>query len=606
MRSSILTLTILSLAIAVPGQNQNRKIRPEPSELAAKAGSAVRWRPTLAAALEQSRASGKPLFWYLPTLAGSRMDRKPEIDRYMMAGPFSWPAVISVLNEHCVPLRHSPNEQEQGQYGVAPGSFIEPGFLILDANGKELLRLDKISTFHPQWFLRQLEQALGIARIAQVRATEPIWRAFGRGDLEQAERLARSMGREIESSADRAEARYLLGAALFRTRRESEAIEAWLQLGRDLPAEPWTFKAIAEAEGHGPFVRGFEVYGDLAAATLESVHAGTQAPAQSYAEEALWQRGTRFLTQMQRSHGGFVDCRYDFGGTDSLPNVYVAVTAIAGQALWFASRREATEQQAGPALDDLLDYLCDDSHLNPEDRDEIVWAHIYRARFFCNWLAVENDHPKRAQVLAALRRITGGLIDLQPESGAWYHEYPNPFVIASVLVTLRAAEDSGVEVPSEVIDRGVRALLACRASNGAISYGYRPGSSRVTKIAAAAGRMPLAEHSLSLWGHGKEGALLSALEAAFEHHQHMEEVRKYDDHANALGYGGFFFWYDMHARTEAILHLAAGEDRERMISKQREIIMALPEIDGCFVDSHELGRVYGTAMALTCLQLLGN
>ena len=29
--------------------------------------------------------------------------------------------------------------------------------------------------------------------------------------------------------------------------------------------------------------------------------------------------------------------------------------------------------------------------------------------------------------------------------------------------------------------------------------------------------------------------------------------------------------------------------------------MALPEIDGCFVDSHEIGRCYGTAMALLCL-----
>jgi hypothetical protein len=29
--------------------------------------------------------------------------------------------------------------------------------------------------------------------------------------------------------------------------------------------------------------------------------------------------------------------------------------------------------------------------------------------------------------------------------------------------------------------------------------------------------------------------------------------------------------------------------------------LKLPELDGCFVDSHELGRVYGTAMALLCL-----
>ena len=29
------------------------------------------------------------------------------------------------------------------------------------------------------------------------------------------------------------------------------------------------------------------------------------------------------------------------------------------------------------------------------------------------------------------------------------------------------------------------------------------------------------------------------------------------------------------------------------------------EIDGCFVDSHELGKSYGTAMGLLCLARLG-
>jgi hypothetical protein len=32
--------------------------------------------------------------------------------------------------------------------------------------------------------------------------------------------------------------------------------------------------------------------------------------------------------------------------------------------------------------------------------------------------------------------------------------------------------------------------------------------------------------------------------------------------------------------------------------------MELPEFDGCFVDSHELGRCYGTAMALLCFDVL--
>ena len=42
---------------------------------------------------------------------------------------------------------------------------------------------------------------------------------------------------------------------------------------------------------------------------------------------------------MQRTNGGYYDSDYDFGGTDSLPNVHVAVTALVGMALLDARER---------------------------------------------------------------------------------------------------------------------------------------------------------------------------------------------------------------------------------------------------------------------------
>ena len=88
------------------------------------------------------------------------------------------------------------------------------------------------------------------------------------------------------------------------------------------------------------------------------------------------------------------------------------------------------------------------------------------------------------------------------------------------------------------------------------------------------------------------------------HHGLLAGVRKYDDHADEHGYGGFFFWFDMLGRTEALLTLPKGELRDRHAAAQRALLRSLPEIDGCFVDSHELGRAYGTAMALICLAAL--
>ena len=89
---------VLLSALPLVAQNSTRRIRPEPGPLAARAGSAVEWRPSLEAALDEAERTGKPVFWYVPTVGGSPMDRKPVIDMYMMAGPFSWPSTIELLD----------------------------------------------------------------------------------------------------------------------------------------------------------------------------------------------------------------------------------------------------------------------------------------------------------------------------------------------------------------------------------------------------------------------------------------------------------------------------------------------------------------------------
>jgi hypothetical protein len=76
---------------------------------------------------------------------------------------------------------------------------------------------------------------------------------------------------------------------------------------------------------------------------------------------------------------------------------------------------------------------------------------------------------------------------------------------------------------------------------------------------------------------------------------------KYDDHTSRLSYGGFFFWYDIRGRSEAIARLKDPQQKAGFAKQQRALILSLPELDGCFVDSHELGRVYGTSMALLSL-----
>ena len=94
------------------------------------------------------------------------------------------------------------------------------------------------------------------------------------------------------------------------------------------------------------------------------------------------------------------------------------------------------------------------------------------------------------------------------------------------------------------------------------------------------------------------------MEISLAGQEYLDRAYKYDNHTSTMAYGGFFFWYDMQARAELIAQVAEWESRRELAQRQREIMLRLPEVDGCFVDSHELGRCYGTAMALRSFALL--
>ena len=98
--------------------------------------------------------------------------------------------------------------------------------------------------------------------------------------------------------------------------------------------------------------------------------------------------------------------------------------------------------------------------------------------------------------------------------------------------------------------------------------------------------------------------MTTAVQRSLDNNNYLELSYKYDNHTSTHAYGGFFYWYDLRARADAILHLTQSERRLDLARQAKTHILQKPELDGCFVDSHELGRCYGTAMALISLGLL--
>lgn len=573
-------MTTLLLLLALQDKSADRPLTGP----AAKCGTEIPWLEDLDQAIAESKRTGKPIFWWVTAIPGSRMDRKLVLEKYMLSGPWMMPDLVAILPRRFVPLRMASD----GNLDLRPMKFIEPGFVILNAKLEDVLRVDRISTFHEDHLRAAILKAAkappagttaeelfleGAYEEALAKNPEPALRArilrrlgreFRLEDLPVEERALVHFARWDAPAAEKElagaasdHARYLLGVALHLQARDDEGRAAWKKLVEEKPESRWAWKASAELARDGPFVRGFEVH-----ATGSAV---------------------RYLLSMQRAHGGWDESQYHFGGDDSLPNVYMAGTALVALAL---QEWKDADPRVPKALERAERYLRDESKIAHDDTDEIVWAYAYRLIYF----ARTKDRKNAAAMVAALAKM-------QQRSGAFSHEYPNPFVTATVLHALWEGKQAGVEIPEGTVRRAVDALKGCRGKNGAFSYGMGRGGS----MEGAAGRGPVCELGLVLWGASTNDQLKAAVEAAFKHHDLLERVRKYDDHADAWQNGGFFFWYDMFSRAEAIARLGDRAAAERMARTIRDIV----EPDGAWVDSHELGRPYGTAMALLCLKRLG-
>ncbi|QEG21353.1 prenyltransferase/squalene oxidase repeat-containing protein [Mariniblastus fucicola] len=599
--ATVLGMFLLCMPTTVTAQNSTKKIRVVPNAISAKIGTAIEWQSDFEEARRISAETKKPIFWYVPRLANTFMDRKKEVDRYMRAGPFSDPSIIASVNENYVPLMAIPKKAEAEAYELQPFKFIEPGFLVVETDGSASTTLDRITTMNSKWLASFLKPTTRLPEAGE--ALKRARRLFAAGEYGK----CRAINRMRHSEDDMVELQLIAAMATFRSNEHESALQQFAAIGEAFPNHPLGWKAAAEAQRIGPFVRGFEVFRELPDETYLNAgrkSKGSAAPANTFAEEQLWRRGIEFLLSMQNEEGAFNDSDYDFGGTDSLPNVHSAVTSIAAMALLEAHGRpelKDLQPRIENAIKSAAAYVSDESKLNLQDKDEIFWAYLYRLRLF-------NRLQSKWQTGAeGITESLKALASVQTAGGDFYHEYNNPFVTASALWAMKESESLGAQVDASCVEAAIAALTKCRFANGAWMYSSPRNGSAAGKEASerrtigSAGRMPHCEGALVIWDRADHDGLVESLESAFEMHDDMDRARKYDDHTSSYNYGGFFYWYCMETRTDAILKVTDEATQKEMAIKQRDMVMAVPEIDGCFVDSHEIGRSYGTAMALLCL-----
>lgn len=349
----------------------------------------------------------------------------------------------------------------------------------------------------------------------------------------------------------------------------------------------------------GAAFTGFESLAVLPEAAYRGLPRDTTWPGDALAPAALARGGVAFLLAQQRDDGGFTDSRYAYWPDSEItPNVWVAITALACTALW---EQRAAHPDLHAAIDRALQrgetYLLDGKRMN-RGANEDCYSDAYRLGYFAA-RARGADGEQRAAAIARMDEIVQAAAARQRPSGFWAHEYENAFATGAVVQQLLIARAAGATVPAEVLDKAATALLSARFQNGAFVYGGAAGDQRPTGHKDSAGRMPLCEGSLLQLGRSDPDKLRFALRTFWDHIERLETVRRNDFHSDGE-LAGFFFFHSVYHASEAVRLLPADEQTQHW-PRFLELLQRVPEIDGSWLDSHELGRSYGTAMALLTL-----
>ncbi|HEX5054123.1 MAG TPA: hypothetical protein VFZ65_20260 [Planctomycetota bacterium] len=646
------------------------------------------------AACAEAKQRGTLVLWYVhrvqeKTLQGRQMYRAPVLDVYARQVLFSDPDVSELATHAFVPLRCVMDQALSDRFGLKPLAFIEPAVVFLDGDGNVVHWVERIRTFHGQWFadlcVRVLEHAkiarsgdsvdtlrqqglwrealamaskveqktaadwLAIARLQRLlrqpdqakdsvkkaraaaapafavaqpdegrrrRPNREAQQVLGSADCEEGLLLAMTghlldaqplLERAWRSSSERAaEAGYWYALDALRLGDEVGAMRRFQLVAQNHPDTLFGHRALANAtlgpddRPLGAAFTSFEALEYLPEAAYQGLPKDTEWQGDRMSPAAMARAGVEFLLRQQRDDGGFTDARYAYWPSSEItPNVWVAITAIALTALW--EHREAhpdLQARIDRALQRGEAFILDPKRLN-RGANEDCYSDAYRLMYLSR-RANGSDEGARRQFVQRMNEIVQAAALRQKPSGFWAHEYENAFATGAVLQEVLAAKAAGATVPAEVTDKAAGALLSARYQTGSFSYGGSAGEGRPTGLKDASGRMPVCEGALFQVGRSDPDRLRFALDNFWQYMKNLEGVRRNDFHSDGE-LGGFFFFHAVFHASE-VVRLLPEEEQAAHWQRFVALLQQIPEMDGSFLDSHEFGRSYGTAMALLTLR----
>ena len=296
------------------------------------------------------------------------------------------------------------------------------------------------------------------------------------------------------------------------------------------------------------------------------------------------ERGLAYLASHQDRQGAWSNQ----GGYGAYP---VAMTSLAGLAL-LMDGNTTTQGRHAPQVDRAAKYVLRSASANGmigrmEYEPRPMYGHGFGMLFLSQLYGMTEDADRASQIHGVLSRGVELTTRAQSREGGWIYTPTSGGDEGSVTITqvqaLRSCRNVGVAVPKETIDQAMGYLARSQNSDGGIRYSVRQrgGTSRVPITAAA----------VCCWFNAGEYDNPRALRAL----EYARGILKPNTRV-----GGHDFY--AHLYLAQALYVSSDDSWNDYFAKRRDYLLMLQRQDGSW-QGDGVGRVYGTALAVTILSL---
>ena len=223
-----------------------------------------------------------------------------------------------------------------------------------------------------------------------------------------------------------------------------------------------------------------------------------------------------------------------------------------------------------------------------------MYPHGFAMLFLSSAYGMESDEGVRASMKTVIEKGIKLIASAQSPMGGWYYT-PNSGDEGSVTVTqlqaLRAAHNAGFIVPEDVIEKAIQYLELCRTPDGGIRYSYNSGNSDPPADLRRRAALHVLDRRLRVGdGRGLPRVRLSRAYCLDGNNSSWSKRGGHDYYGHYYAAQAFYQAGDEYWDT----YFPAARDQLLNMQGQGG--------EGAWNGDH-VGPVYGTAMALTILQL---